>query len=294
MDLVYKLLDSITTIIEMEMCFVFVSSFVEGNIIKKHLVGNVTAGIIYFFFNFFTIQIAAYSICRFIVYMVIAFFAQFLFFRKYFDRIIVMTVSYMLFLALIDYSTVAVMSYLSGIELWYFQEMTFYRICGMFISKVFLLASVLFIRRKVTGVKKLQSGYLLSILGIIGAILLFAFYIFDNLMQRKYILGSEAMMFILLWMIGILSIYSFAAMAEKNEKEQELQLMNFYNQKLQKSLEEEKNSFDLWSGRVHDYKNHVIYMLELLKTKEYTELEKYMQEEAGILKNHFGFNNSNI
>lgn len=270
--------------IEMAMCFLFVSSFVEVDI-KKHCVGIVTTILIYIFFNYITMQIAVYSICRLLVYMVIAFFAQFLFYRKYYDRIIVMTISYMLFFTLIDYSTVAVMSYLSGMELKYFQETALFRICGTVTSKVLLLVSVLFIRRNVTGLKKLQRCHLFFILGISGTILLFAFCIFDNSMHRNHIFVSETMMFILLWMIEVLSIYSLAAMAEKNEKEEKLQLLYLYNQMLQNSLDEEKNNFDLWSGRVHDYKNRMLYMLELLKTEEYEQLEKYIQEETGILKN---------
>ena len=73
-------------------------------------------------------------------------------------------------------------------------------------------------------------------------------------------------------------------MTEKNEKEEKLDLLNLYNKMLQESLEEEKHSFDLWSRRVHDYKNHIIYMRELLESKEYERLNKFMQEETGILK----------
>lgn len=284
MNIVYGLLDSMAVIIEVTMWFVFVASFIEDNIIRDHIAGVVVTTILDFIFNYITVQIAVYSIYKSIVHMGIVLFAQFVLYRKYYDRIFVMTVTYMLFLTLIDYSTVAVMTYLSAMEFGYFQKMTAFRIYGTVISKGFLMVSVFFIRKKLSGLKRLQRSYLFFICGISGTILLFAFYMFQNFMQRNQISGSETMMFTLLLLIEILSFYSFAAITEKNEKEGKLHLMNLHNQMLQESLEEEKDSFALWSGRVHDYKNHVIYMLELLEAEEYKKLKEYMQEEAGILK----------
>lgn len=285
MDIVCDVFDSMAAMIEMTMCFVFVSSFMEEDILKKHATGIVITNVIYLIFNYITMRIAVYSVCRFLIYAGMALFAQFLFYRKYYDRILVMTVTYLVFFMLFDYSVVAVMAYISGTELGYFQEMTSLRICEIILSKSSLFLSVLLLRRKMAGLKKLNRKHLLCIFGISGIIMLFAFYIFDNFMQRNRILASETMMFLLLLLIEILSIYSFAVMAEKRENEEKLQLIHLYNQMLQKSLDEEKNSFALWSGRVHDYKNHVLYMLELLKTKEYAKLEEYMQEESGVL-NH--------
>ncbi len=285
MDVVCRLMEILAVIIEIAMCYVYVASFLKDAMLKDHMVGIIITVFIEIIFNDITMRIEVYSICRLIVYFGIVIFAQFLFYGKYYIRIVVMTVNYVLFLVLDDYITVVLMSYLSGTELLYFKEMTLYRIYATIIAKSLLVISVLLIRKKMPELKKLQRRHLFIILGITGITLLYALYIFEHFMQRNFVLGSETMLFFLLWVMEILLIYSFAAIAESSRKEEKLQLMNFYNQMLQKSLDEEKDSFDLWSGRVHDYKNHVIYMLELLKTKEYQQLEDYMQEEAGIL-NH--------
>lgn len=284
MDIVYRLLDTVAVAIEGVMCFVFVSSFMKGNKIRNHFLMLTIAVFLNIIVNYMTVSVEVYSVFRLVLFIGIVLLAQFLIYCKEYGRILVLTITYMLFLVLIDYSTVAIMAYLSGMEFNYFQKMTSYRVYGTIISKVFLLVSVIFIQKKLPGLKRLKRVHLICLFAISSFILIFAFYMFQNFMQRNQILGSETTMFLLLLLIEMLSFYSFSAMVGNKDKEEKLKLLNLYNNMLHKSLEEEKISFDLWSGRVHDYKNQVVYMLELLETKEYEKLKKYLQEETGNFK----------
>lgn len=284
MDMVYRLLDVMAVVIEVVMCFVFVATFMKENKIRNHFVLLLIAVFLNVAIDYITIFVQVYSVFRIIFFIGTELLVQFLIYRKGYGKILVLIVTYILVLTLIDYSTVAVMTYLSGMEFSYFQEMTSFRIYGTVISKVFLLASIIFIQKKLQGLKRLKRIHLIFLFAISSFIMFFAFYMFQNFMQRNQILGSETTMFLLLLLIEMLSFYSFSAMVGNKEKEEKLILLNLYNDMLQKSLEEEKFSFDLWSRRVHDYKNHVVYMLELLETKEYGKLKKYMQEETGNLK----------
>ena len=284
MDIVYGLLDTMAVVVEGVMCFVFVASFMKENKIRNHFILFMIAVFLNAVVNYMTISVEVYSVVRFAFFIGSMLLAQFLIYRKEYDKILVLIVTYTLFLTLIDYSTVAIMTRLSGMEFNYFQRMTSFRVYGTIISKLFLLVFVIFIQRKLPGLKKLKRIHLISLFSISGFILFFAFYMFQNFMQRNQILGSETAMFLLLLLIEMLSFYSFSAMVGNKDKEEKLKLLNLYNNMLQKSLEEEKISFDLWSGRVHDYKNHVVYMLGLLETKEYEKLKEYLQEETGNLK----------
>lgn len=284
MDIVYRLLDTVAVAVEGVMCFVFVSSFMKGNKIRNHFLMLTIAVFLNIIVNYITVSVEVYSVFRLVLFIGTVLLAQFLIYCKEYGRILVLTITYMLFLVLIDYSTVAIMTYLSGMEFNYFQKMTLYRVYGTIISKVFLLVSVIFIRKKLPGLKRLKRVHLICLFAISSFILIFAFYMFQNFMQRNQILGSETTMFLLLLLIEMLSFYSFSAMLGNKDKEEKLKLLNLYNNMLHKSLEEEKISFDLWSGRVHDYKNQVVYMLELLETKEYEKLKKYLQEETGNFK----------
>lgn len=284
MEIVYRLLDTMAVGIEVAMCFVFVATFMKENKIRNHYILLLSVVFLNVVIDYMTISVQVYSVFRFILFIGTELLVQFLIYRGGYGKILVLTVIYMLVLALIDYSTVAVMTYLSGMEFRYFQKMTSFRVYGTIISKALLLTSIIFIQKKLQGLKRLKRIHLISLFVISGFIMLFAFYMFQNFMQRNQILGSETTMFLLLLLIEMLSFYSFSVMVENKEKEEKLNLMSLYNNMLQKSLEEEKFSFDLWSGRVHDYKNHVVYMLELLETKEYGKLKKYMQEVTGSLK----------
>lgn len=284
MEMVCRLLDVMAVVIEAVMCFVFVATFMKENRIRNHFVLLLIAVFLNVAMDYITLSVQAYSVFRIIFFIGTELAAQFLIYRKGYGKIFVLTVTYILVLTLIDYSIVAVMTYLSGMEFTYFQEMTSFRIYGTVVSKGFLFASIIFIRKKLQGLKNLKKIHLIFLFAISTFIMIFAFYMFQNFMERNQILGSETTMFLLLLLIEMLSFYSFSAMVGNKEKEEKLNLLNLYNNMLQKSLEEEKSSFDLWSGRVHDYKNHVVYMLELLESKEYEKLKAYMQEETGSLK----------
>lgn len=284
MDILYSLLDTAAVAVEVVMCFAFVLSFMKENKVKNHLIIVTLAVLLNGIVNYMTVSAEVYSAFRFVLFIGTMLLSQFLIYRKEYDKILVMTVTYMLFLALIDYSTVAIMTYLSGMKFNYFQEMTSFRVYGTIISKVFLLVSIVFIHKRSSGLNRLKRTHLIFLFAVSGFILAFAFYMFQNFMKRNQILGSETTMFLLLLLIEILSFYSLSTMVGNKDKEEKLKLLNLYNNMLQKSLEEERINFDLWTGRVHDYKNHVIYMLELLETKEYEKLKIYLQEETGNLK----------
>ncbi len=284
MDILYRLFDTMAVVIESVMCFVFVASFMKENKTRNHFTLFMAVIFLNIIIDYVTIFVQVYSVLRFVLFISTTLLVQNLIYKKGYGKILLLTITYMLFLALIDYSTVSVMAYLSGMEFMYFQKITLSRVCGIIISKLFLFATVILIQKKLKGLKMLKGIHIVFLLAISAFIMFFAFYMFQNFMQRNQISGSETIMFLLLLLIELLSFYSFSAMVQNKEKEEKLNLLDLYNSILQKSLQEEKFRFDLWSGKVHDYKNHVVYMLELLETKEYEKLKEYMYKEADILK----------
>ena len=273
MDILYRLFDTMAVVIESVMCFVFVASFMKENKTRNHFTLFMAVIFLNIIIDYVTIFVQVYSVLRFVLFISTTLLVQNLIYKKGYGKILLLTITYMLFLALIDYSTVSVMAYLSGMEFMYFQKITLSRVCGIIISKLFLFATVILIQKKLKGLKMLKGIHIVFLLAISAFIMFFAFYMFQNFMQRNQISGSETIMFLLLLLIELLSFYSFSAMVQNKEKEEKLNLLDLYNSILQKSLQEEKFRFDLWSGKVHDYKNHVVYMLELLETKEYEKLK---------------------
>lgn len=289
MELIYNVIDAIAMMIEVTMCFVFVCSFLQGKTMNNHTIGIVITNVVFVVINYITMKIEIFSPGRYILMIIVLIVSQCLFYKKFYDKIAVMTITYMLFFVLIDCSTVAIMTYLSGLEFNYFQQMTFFRIGGTFLSKVMLVGFILILRRKSESLQLLKKKYLMLLAVISGMIIIFTFDMFQDFMARNYITASETSIFVLLMLIEFLLFFSFAAITESGSKEEKLALLDLHNQMLSQMLDEEKNSFSLWSGRVHDYKNQVLYMQELLKKQEYNQLADLMEAETGMLKSQCNY-----
>jgi len=117
MDIVYRLLDAMAVVIEVVMCFVFVATFMKENKIRNHFELILIAVFLNVLIDFMTIFVQVYSVFRIILFIGTELLVQFLTYRKGYGKILVLTVTYILILSLIDYSTVAVMTYFSGMEL---------------------------------------------------------------------------------------------------------------------------------------------------------------------------------
>ena len=69
MGIMYELIDTVAVIIEVTMCFVFVSTFIGENVVKEHFIGIVITNIIDIIFNYITVQIMVYSILKYIIFI---------------------------------------------------------------------------------------------------------------------------------------------------------------------------------------------------------------------------------
>lgn len=283
-----EILDIAASFVEVLLCCIFVSSFMEEKKQGKMTLAYLIAGG-YLLFNLITMRWQVYSVFRGVVFVCSMVCMNFAVYRRYYDKIIVMTITYFLLLTLIDYSVVALMTYFSDTTFRYFQEMTIFRLYGVIFSKSLLAVFSFFIHKKLTSLKKLRKHHLIIILFVSGCMLLFALYTFQNFMERNRIFGTEVAIFILLLFIEMLIFYSFSSMAKEYEKEEMIGFLNLYNRMLKDSLENEKKSFELWTKKIHDYKHHVIYMRELVEKEDYETLKKLMEEETGILDKQFHY-----
>ncbi len=291
MDIAYKLLDLVVTIIEVFMYFAFIDIFVGQEIFKKQFNKVLGLGI------FYTISIFCYTMLShndsmmikglFSVALIIV--TEFLIYKGYYVKIIVMSVTYLIILSLIDFSTVVVTAYLSAQNINHFMETIFFKMFGALISKAILAVFILYAQRCMKNLKRLTSKYLFVLLILTAFEMFFTFYIFDNLNPSHAVTVSDAAIFIVLLMLELLFLMCFDVMTDNYTEKERIALVSLHNRMLQKSLDEEKVSFNLWRGRIHDYKNHVIYMRELLENKKYEELDEYLEKEAGELKKQSAF-----
>ena len=71
---------------------------------------------------------------------------------------------------------------------------------------------------------------------------------------------------------------------DNRNKGEELALITLHSEILNKSLLEERITFDMWRNRLHDYKNQLIYIRELLEKQQYKKISEIVDKEIGELK----------
>ena len=82
----------------------------------------------------------------------------------------------------------------------------------------------------------------------------------------------------------ILVIFSIFMLDDNRNKGEELALITLHSEILNKSLLEERTTFDMWRNRLHDYKNQLIYIRELLEKQQYKKISEIVDKEIGELK----------
>lgn len=286
MNIFYAIIDTVATTLEMSMGLLFVSCFVEKKSNKHYRIVNTMLIVCCLIMNVITTNIEVFSSIRGIVITVVIMIMSWNYSRDNKYKIIVMSITYCLLVNLIDFSTVAIMTYGMKKEFSFFTNMTLFRVAGTIISKGIMIGFVLLLYTKMSALKRIKSHYLIGFFILTVTNLGFATYIFQNFMKRDQIYITEVLMFVLLLMIEVLVFYVFSMLTRDYESEERIRLLNLYNDLLQKSAENEKKSFQMWQERIHDYKHHVIYMQELLERHDYQELEDYMKEETGNLKQY--------
>ena len=77
----------------------------------------------------------------------------------------------------------------------------------------------------------------------------------------------------------VTTIFLLLKIAETQQRKQTAELIELNNKMLQKSLDETEQTFELWRQSVHDYKNHVIVLKQLVDENRVDEIKSYLDEE---------------
>ena len=105
----------------------------------------------------------------------------------------------------------------------------------------------------------------------------------DSLKKDGISFLQMVMMAILIFMY-ILVIFSIFMFEDNRNKDEEMALVALHSEILYNSLEQERTTFDMWRKRLHDYKNQLIYMRELLEKEQYKHIAEIVNKEIGELK----------
>lgn len=209
---------------------------------------------------------------------------QVLVYRKYYLKCLVFTLIFAVMDALIDFCIVGVSCNLSGVSMNAFQSISVYRIICTILSKTLLILIVSFITRIVRTQIRLNKKYIVLIFLLSGSIFLMSFLIFQRFLQLNRIEVTDVIIFIVLLSLSLFSFFYILRLAELYEEKEAMSLLHLHDEMMLAALDENRKNYDAWSKKIHDYKNHIIYMTELADQNKYEELSGYLHTQMGDIK----------
>lgn len=168
----------------------------------------------------------------------------------------------------------------------------------MVISKV-LLVLVIMIIDKIVSKRRIISGKYAAIIGCV------AFFIFASNFSIIY-LGLKqqdsnvalisTIFFVADMILGVLLLYFILKLADSYEKQKNIELVEMQNRMLSKSLEDTERAFDLWRESIHNYKNNIITLAQLVEEESTAEIKKYLNNEIQQLgiKIHYAMTGNKV
>lgn len=172
------------------------------------------------------------------------------------------------------------------------------RYIGMVISKVILVAVIMIID-KIVSKRRIISGKYAAIIGCV------AFFIFASNFSIIY-LGLKqqdsnvalisTIFFVADMILGVLLLYFILKLADSYEKQKNMELVEMQNRMLSKSLEDTERAFDLWRESIHNYKNNIITLAQLVEEESTAEIKKYLNNEIQQLgiKTHYAMTGNKV
>lgn len=299
MTLVYWLAEYVACFIEVFGLFCFCDLFVpqnSGKFVRNLLIVTLSA------FNIFLNNIKLISIISTAIMIFLYWCSQFFVRRKKPFLLIAAVFFYLSIIISIDFILYSVLNLAVDIDFSEFSDaFSLYRLGVVLAAKTILIILCIFMRRisdkNQLGGKKLNLIFSLSSAAMI---VLSTIMYFVQLRQDKHFSQSFILIFFVIMLLMIISIYCSLVFIVKRERfKQDYLLIEQQNILLQKSLEEQEKAFDLWRKSLHDYKHKLLALESMMKANKYDNALESIENELNVFKNkafyiHTGNNTADI
>lgn len=278
------LLNLVSSLMEPFFSIVFVSAFMgEWFDKRKKKIAGLTV-ISQFIFVIFADRAVIFSVNKFLIAQSISFIGLCFTYRKKYDRIILAKIVDMLSMVFLEHIISYIMAFAFQKPLSIFFVETKYRIIGILLS--LLSKAILAFGMKICfkNIRTLRRGSAVIITLLSSVIIMLAMYICSDCLKKDRVSLLQLVMLGILTVMYILVIFSIFMFEDNRNKDEEMVLVALHSKILYNSLEQERTTFDMWRKRLHDYKNQLIYMRELLEKEQYKQIAEIVDKEIGELK----------
>lgn len=161
---------------------------------------------------------------------------------------------------------------------------TRYRVIGIVLALTFKCVFVFGIKICFRDARMLRRNSMIVIALLSSGIMALSLYLYNDCLKKASVSFMQMLMAAILTIMYILVIFSIFMLDDNRNKGEELALITLHSEILNKSLLEERITFDMWRNRLHDYKNQLIYIRELLEKQQYKKISEIVDKEIGELK----------
>ena len=278
------LLNLVSSLMEPFFSIVFVSAFMGERFDKRRKkIAGLTV-ISQFIFVIFADRAAIFSVNKFLIAQSISFIGLCFTYRKKYDRIILAKIVDILSMLFLEDVVSYIVAYVFQKPLSIFLVETKYRLIGIvlvFLSKAILAFAIKICFKDVRALRR-SSVVIITLLS--SGIIMLALYMYSDSLKKDRISFLQMVMMAILIFMYILVIFSIFMFEDNRNKDEEMALVALHSEILYNSLEQERTTFDMWRKRLHDYKNQLIYMRELLEKEQYKHIAEIVNKEIGELK----------
>lgn len=285
MTLVYWLIEYAACFVEIYGLFYFCNLFVPSNsnkLVNYLLVFTLSA------FNIFLNNIKLISIVSTAIMFFLYWVTQWYVRKKKPLILIVAVFFYMSIIISIDFILYSVLNLTVGIDFSEFSDtFSLYRLGVVLAAKTILIISCIFMQR-ISDKRQLEGKKLNLIVSLssVFMIIISTIMYFIQLKQDKHFSQSFILIFFVIMLLMIISIYcSLVFIVKKEHFKQDYLLIEQQNILLQKSLEEQEKTFDLWRKNLHDYKHKLLALESMMKANKYDNALESIENELKVFKN---------
>ncbi len=272
--------DFLASFIEVLVCAIFCGSFLKEKWFEYRVIfvvsvfGAVAISIIN--------GIAIFSVLTSVLAYLILFACVVVIYQKKPFLIFLYVLAYLPILMSCDFFVIVVAQYLtkSSVNI---LGLNYLRTVCMFVSKAFstiTVVAIIKLRFEVVSISK-KIIIIMSLFSMISFVLLTLvaeLYLYNSSshMEIGYMIPIVVLTLIIIFVI--ITFVIFQKISSEHKKEKEYLAIKARNEYLEKAMIESHKSFDVWKKVIHDFKNQIYYIDELLRSRDYSMLQGYIRE----------------
>ena len=272
----------IFSFVEIYMSFLFCGAFLRKS---ESTLSNCYKILISLCTAFITVslgRIQLFSAFNTVLLFLVIWLLQKLTYQTGFARTFGIVISYYAVVFIIDVlnsSIVALVQNISISEI--FNHLSLERLGAALGSKSILVILCIMLNRRIRHSNKFNntSNILYSVSSIIMILISSIMYFTQSKSNSENINFVMALFFTIMLVLIFLIYITIINFFDRQQKKQELELIDQKNISLEHTIDELETTFSMWRQSVHDYKNTILVVDSMLKQNKLEELSDYIQKE---------------